>query len=351
MLGDQVVPPLSNGLSPAALGNGIQQLPQDGEADLLVDAVLLGVKGDKPGHVHHVVGEHLQGPSPLQDQNGLVHPMGRKLLGLGPGEGLAGHSQNLTGEGIGNGLRQDLPGQPGPDVHLLVELVPAHLGHIIAPGVKEQGVHIGLGIFHCGRLAGAQAAVNLQEALLPGLAGVLLQGGVDEGILAKKLFDLGVGVHTHGPDQAGNGQLPVLVDADVKHALVVGLIFQPCAPVGNHSGGVGVLIRLVHLVAVVHPGRADNLGDDNTLAAVDDEGAAVCHNGEVPHEDLLLLDLVGLRVAQAHPNLDGASVGGIPLHALLHSILGLIPHGEIQEGQLQLPAEVRDRAHIPEDLL
>ena len=32
MLGDQVVPPLSNGLSPAALGNGIQQLPQDGRS-------------------------------------------------------------------------------------------------------------------------------------------------------------------------------------------------------------------------------------------------------------------------------------------------------------------------------
>ncbi len=94
------------------------------------------------------------------------------------------------GEGIGNGLCQDLTRQAGPDVHLLVKLIPAHLGHVVTPGVEEQGVHISLGIFHCGRLAGAQAAVNLQEALLPGLAGVLLQGGADEGILPNSSWIL-----------------------------------------------------------------------------------------------------------------------------------------------------------------
>ena len=133
--------------------------------------------------------------------------------------------------------------------------------------------------------------------------------------------------------------------------MIVGLILQPCAPIGDHRGGVGVLVCLVHLVAIVHAGGTDNLRDNDTLAAVDDEGAAVCHNGEIPHEDLLLFDLVGLSVAQAHPDLDGPGVGGVPLHAFLHSILGLVPHGKVQEGQLQLSAEVRDRAHIPEDLL
>ena len=351
MLGDQVVPPQGDGLGPAVLGHGVQHFPQDGEANLLVNSVRLGIEGDELGHIHHAVGEDLQSPAALQGQKGLIDAPGGELLGPGPGERLAGHGQNFAGHGVGHRLGQSLTGQAGPDIHLLIEFVPAHLGHVVAPGIEEQRVHIRLGVFHCGGLAGTQAAVDLQEAFLPGLADVLFYGGADEGIVAEQLPDFVVGVHPQGPDQAGDGQLPVFIDADVKHALVVGFIFQPGAPVGDDGGGIGVLVRLVHLVAVVHAGRADDLGDDDTLAAVDDEGAAVCHNGEIPHENFLLLDLVGLGVAQTDPDLNGPGVSGVPLHALLHGVLGGVLHGKIQERQLQLSAEVRDCAHVPEDLL
>lgn len=70
------------------------------------------------------------------------------------------------------------------------------------------------------------------------------------------------------------------------------------------------------------PGGADDLGDDDALGAVDDEGAGLGHQGEVAHEDLLLLDLLGLLVAQAHPHLDGRGVRGVPGLALLHAVLG-----------------------------
>ena len=97
-----------------------------------------------------------------------------------------------------------------------------------------------------------------------------------------------------------------------------------------------MLVGLVHLMAKVHTGRTDDLGDDNALRAVDHEGAAIGHHGEVAHEDLLLLDFVGLGVAQANPNLDGLGVGGIPLLALLDGVLGLVLHGVVQERKLQL---------------
>ena len=92
-----------------------------------------------------------------------------------------------------------------------------------------------------------------------------------------------------------------------------------------------MLVSLVHLMAVVHAGAADDLGNDDTLRAVDHKGAAVCHHGEIAHENVLFLDFVGLGVAQAHPDLDGLGVGSVPLLALLDGVLGLVLHGVIQE--------------------
>ena len=217
-------------------------------------------------------------------------------------------------------------------------------------GIEQQPFQMGSGSLHRGRLAGTQTAVDFQQGILLGLAGVLFQGGQDPLVLAEHLLDLLVGAHAQGADQAGDGQFPVLIDAHPEHIGVIGFVLQPGAAVGNHGGGVGMLVGLVHLVAVVHAGAADDLGDDDTLRAVDDEGAAVGHHGEVAHEDLLLLDLVGLGVAQTNPNLDGLGVGGVPLLALLDGVLGPVLHGVIQEGKLQLAGEVRNGAHIPEHL-
>ena len=109
-----------------------------------------------------------------------------------------------------------------------------------------------------------------------------------------------------------------------------------------------MLVGLVHFVAVVHTGGTDDLGDDGTLSAVDDEAAALGHNGQVAHEDVLLLDLVGLGIAQPHPDLDGAGIGGVPLLALLNGVLGGVVHGVVQEAQLQLTGEVGNGAYVPE---
>ena len=50
-----------------------------------------------------------------------------------------------------------------------------------------------------------------QQGVLVGLAGVLLQGGHQPGVLAEQLQNLRVGPGPHGADQAGDGQLAVLV--------------------------------------------------------------------------------------------------------------------------------------------
>ena len=154
-----------------------------------------------------------------------------------------------------------------------------------------------------------------------------------------------------GPDEAGDGNLPVLVDADPEELVGVGLILQPGAPLGDDLGGEDGQVRLdVHLVAVVHAGGADDLRHHHPLRAVDDEGAGVGHQGEIPHENLLLLDLLGLLVPQADLDLQGRGVVGVPGLALLHVVLGLFVHLVVDEGQLQVALVVADRAHVGEDL-
>ena len=158
-----------------------------------------------------------------------------------------------------------------------------------------------------------------------------------------------MGLGTHSPDQAGDGELPVFVDADVADVRQVGLILQPGAPVGDHRDGVGDVVCLVGVAGIVDAGGTDDLGDDDPLRPVDDEGAALGHQGEVPHEDLLLLDFLGFLVPQANLDLQRGGIGGVPGLALLHGVLGLLVHGEVDEGQLQVAGVVADGGNVPED--
>ena len=103
---------------------------------------------------------------------------------------------------------------------------------------------------------------------------------------------------------------------------------------------------LVHLVEE-HSGRAVELGDDDPLGAVDDEGAVVGHERDVPEVDFLLLDIPDrphprLRVLVVHRETDGDlernGVRHAPLLALLDVVLELQTDG--------VAASVADRAPV-----
>ena len=350
VLGNQVVQVVLDGLNQVlALVLG-QQVLEDGVAHPLGDAVFLRVEVHKVLHVHHVVGEHLD-RRPVQVQDGLVDALGVQLHGPLTGENLAGLGNDLPGGGVRHRLKQLLAVQSAPDSQLFVELVPAHGGQVIPPGVEEQAVDERLGGVHRGGLAGAELSVNLQQGLLVGLAGVLLQGGHNAGVLPEELQNLPVGLGAHRADEAGHRQLAVLVNAHIEQVGQVRLVLQPRAPVGNHRGGIGDVGGLILGAGVVDTRRADNLGDDDPLRPVDYEGARLGHQGEIPHKNLLLLDFLRLLVAQADHHLDGRGIGGVPGLAFLHVVLGGLVHGVADEGELQIPGVVGDGGHILKDLL
>ena len=351
VLGDQLVlveENLVNELLAAVLA---QQLLEDAEPDPLLDlAGLEGVEAHKAAHIAHAVGDH--------PERRAVHVDGHiaDACGVqGPGVLLAQQiplvEENLAGGRVRHGIDQLPPRDPLPQGEFLVELIPAHYGEIVPPGVEEEPVYQGLGGLHRGRLTGTEAAVDFQHRVLIALAGVLLQGGHDAGVVSETVQNLLVRFQADGPEETGNGDLPVLVDADPEKLVGVGLILQPRAPLGDDLGSEDGQVCLdVHLIPIVHAGRADDLGDHHPLRAVDDEGAGVGHQGEVPHEDLLLLDLLRLLVPQADLDLEGGGIVGVPGFALLHIVLGLFIHLVVDEGQLQVALVVGNRAYVGENL-
>ena len=351
VLGDEVILPLHDGVLQALFVPGVlvQQLAQDLKADLLADAALLGVKGDEVAHLHHLVGEDLDDGA-LHVHEGFAHAAVFQFLCLGAVQQLPGLGDDLAGAGVRHGGSQLLAGQTGPEGQLLVEFIAAHGRQVIPAGIEKQAVDEGLSRIQRGRLTRTQLPVDLQHGLLAGLAGVLLQGSHQQGLLAEHLQDLCLGLRADGADQARDGQLAVFINADVEDVRQVGLILQPSAAVRDDRDGVGDVLCLVGVAGVVDAGGTHDLGDDDALCAVDDEGAALGHQGEVAHEDLLLLDLLGLLVAQAHPDLQGGGIRGVAGLALLHVVLGLFVHGEVDEGQLQVAVIVPDGGYIPEDL-
>ena len=349
VLGDQLVGVGADGVFQVVALVLLQQLLENGEAHTLLDAALRrGIEVHIPAHVAHVVGEDPQGLA-VHVHGDLVDADGVQLPQLIAGKHVARLVEQLAGGGVDHRVRQGPLGGPDPEGQLFVELIAAHGTQVVPAGIKEEAVNQGLGGVHRGGLAGAQLAVDLQQGLLIALAGVLLQGGPDGGVAAEGVQNVAVLLEAQGADEAGNGQLAVFVDADPEQLVGVGLILQPGAPVGDQlsaeNGQIGLYVRLL---AVVDAGGADDLGDHHPLRAVDDKGAGLGHQGEVPHEDLLLLDDVRLLVAQAHPDLQGRGVVHVPGLALLHIVLGRLVHAVVDEAQLQGVGVVADDAHVGE---
>ena len=120
--------------------------------------------------------------------------------------------------------------------------------------------------------------------------------------------------------------------------------------VGDDGRGVDAHHGLVRGLVEVHAGGADDLGDDDALRAVDDEGAAGGHEREVAHEYLLLLYLLGLLVAQPHAHLERRGIRGVARLALLLGVLGLLVHRIVDEAQLKITRVVGDGVNVLENL-
>ena len=336
--------------------SGIEDLLDLVEGAALVDAALLHVEREEALCVHAAVGDDLdllglflQGVLDLQHDQ--VHTGVVGLLSHLAGDLGIGLDQHLAGQRVHHVLSGHKADDAAGQRQLLVHLITAEPGQIVTARVEEQHVDLAGSGLHRGRLAGAQLAVNFQQALVLVLGGILFQGGQDAFVVAEEVQDILVGGQAQCTAQHGDGQLAVLVDADIEHVGGIGLILQPCAAVGVHGGAVQVVAHLILGIAVEHAGRTDQLADDRTLCTVDHKGAGVGHQGEVTHEDLLVLHLAGLLVQQTGGDAQGCCIGHVALLALLDAVLRLLVEAEVHKAQCQIAGVVLNGADVVEDLL
>src|SRR5690606_3803492 len=122
---------------------------------------------------------------------------------------------------------------------------------------------------------------------------------------------------SQGAQKHRGRQLAATVDTHEHSVLGVKLEVQPGAAVGNNACGIQQLARAVSLAAVVveeHAWRTVQLGNDDTLGTVDDKGTVFGHQGDFPHVNFLLLDVLDRFIrrlfvendqAQLYPQRDG----------------------------------------------
>ena len=101
--------------------------------------------------------------------------------------------------------------------------------------------------------------------------------------------------------QNARRQLAATVDTNKDTVFRVKLEVQPGAAVRNHASRVQQLagtVRLATIVVEEHTRAAVQLGNDDTLGTIDDEGTVLGHQGDFPHVDFLLLDVLDRLVGR-----------------------------------------------------
>ena len=114
---------------------------------------------------------------------------------------------------------------------LLVHLVAAHLGQVVALRVEEEVVEQRLRGLGRRRLARAQLAVDVHQGVVAGLDVVALKGGPDRLGVVEEPEDLLRG-QAHGLQEDRDVLLALAVDPDADGVLLVDLELQPGAAAG-----------------------------------------------------------------------------------------------------------------------
>ena len=347
------------GVHRAAL-DALDNLVQNREPDLLADAAVGKVVAEHPFGTDGVVRHHL-------DRSALfvVDADGGHARLLDRGREFGGEKRILFGDDLARHRADRRVGKAETDDafaerRLLVELIASDRREVVAFGIEEGVLQKGARALDERGLARAHLHIDLFQRFFarrglvvhrPAVGFVLREGGGEILLLAEGVDHVGVGLGAEGADQDRHRDLPVLVDLDPEGILRVGLIFEPSAVIRDHRAGIAVFTGLVHRGVVVHTRRTDQLRHHDALRAVDDEGPVVGHQREVPHEDLVLLDVVGLEVGHADADLEGRLVGHVALLAFLYRIAGIRIDRVTDEIDLRLAHEIDDRRRVAQHLV
>ena len=233
---------------------------------------------------------------------------------------------------------------------LAVDLVAADLSQVVALRLEERVLQQSLrGVARRG-LARALLAVDLQQSLIGVVHAILFEGGHHQLGEAKAIGDLLRG-QAQGLQQHGDRLAALTVDAHADGVALIHVELEPRTAGRDHLHGVqGTLGRGVDGGVEVHARGADELGNNDTLRAVDDERALVGHHREVTDEDRLGLDLTRHGVGEFRSHVQRCRVVDVLILRLVDGGLHVIETG-FGQGKGHVLGVVLDRRKLLENLL
>ncbi len=209
------------------------------------------------------------------------------------------------------------------------------------------------------------ARIFIHEVLVPGLQDAGGEFAADA-LLEVRLVDLDllgqvedvenrlVAFEADGPEQRRHGELLLAVDVGVHHVVDVGGELNPGTLERDDSRRVEFRSIGVHALAEKDTRRAVQLGDDDALGTVDDEGSARGHVGDGAQIDVgddrveILVFLV--RAVEFELGLERHVVGEAHVEALIHRVARRIDE-IVDELQDEVVAGIRDRENLLENLV
>ena len=335
VLGHQVADVEADGLLQRLLiGIFLDQTLEGGNVHLFGNAHAGGIEIQEGGSVGKIVADDLDVEAAalvFGVQHHAVDARPLNLIGQLAGNRLARGSQNLAGLGMHDVLRRDAARDARGKRQLLVELIATDLGQIVSLGIEQQTADQGIGAVDCRGLAGTQLFIDLEQTCFHALGGIALQRRLQVLFRAQQVGDFVVGAVADGAQQYGHGQLARAVDAHPHHVVGIGFVFQPGAAAGDDGSGIERLAGLINGLGIVNAGGANQLGDNDTLRAVDDEGTRIGHLRQFGHENALFFlaghlhsPLAGLLVEELGVNVEPSGVGIVALLALFFGIRRLL---------------------------
>ncbi len=104
--------------------------------------------------------------------------------------------------------------------------------------------------------------------------------------------------------------------------------------------------------AIIYTGGTNELRYDNSLCAVDYKGTRVCHQRQISHKDLMLVDFVLILVNQTNLYSERCRIRSIAFLALLNCIFFLIfAELVIHKLQTQMTGKILNRRDIIKSFL
>ena len=176
------------------------------------------------------------------------------------------------------------------------------------------------GLDVCG-LTRAQLAVDIGQRLFAGTRGVLLKSLKKNRVRGELLANLTFR-QANCLQEVGYRLLTLTVDTHADSVALIDLELQPCTAAGDDLRVEDFLVgTAIRGTFKVDTGRTNQLRDNDTLGAVDDEGATGGHEREIAHEHGLGLNFTRVVVHELGGHIHGCRVGVILSFCFFNRVL------------------------------